>query len=84
MIVIVTKSNCPWCDKAKDLLADYEIFFSEVSVDYNDELRTILKAFGQTTVPQIFFGTTHIGGYTELATYLEQKGSGYGQLGLDL
>lgn len=83
MFVIVTKSNCTWCDKAKDLLADWEIFFSEISVDHNDELRTILKAFGQTTVPQIFFGTTHIGGYTELVTYLDQKEHDRGQLGLD-
>ena len=73
MHVIVTKSDCPWCDKAKDLLADYEIFFNEVSVDFNDELRTILKAFGQTTVPQIFFGHEHIGGYTELKQYLEKQ-----------
>ena len=67
---IYTQSRCGFCDAAKNLLEDSGIAFMEVSLDYDKEARTMLKDMGCKTVPQIFDGELHIGGYTELKEYL--------------
>ena len=68
---IYTQSRCGFCDAAKNLLEDSGIAFMEVSLDYDKEARTMLKDMGCKTVPQIFDGELHIGGYTELKEYLD-------------
>ena len=67
---VYTQSRCGFCDAAKNLLEDSGIAFMEVSLDYDKEARTMLKDMGCKTVPQIFNGELHIGGYTELREYL--------------
>ena len=69
---LYTQSRCGFCDAAKNLLEDSGIAFMEVSLDYDKEARTMLKDMGCKTVPQIFDGELHIGGYTELVDYLNQ------------
>jgi len=56
---------------AKNLLKEQKIDFIEVSLDHDQEARIMLKEMKCRTVPQIFNGELHIGGYTELKQYLD-------------
>ena len=65
-MAFATKQNL--CLKKKNIL------FNEISIDIDHEKRKemINRSKGKTSVPQIFFGNYHIGGYDELYK-LEQK-----------
>ena len=67
-ITIYTKSTCPYCHAAKDLLKKKKAPFMEVSVDGNRDLQAdmAVKANGRSTVPQIFIGAQHVGGCDDL------------------
>lgn len=69
--VIKSRPGCPWCDKARELL---ETTGEEVvEQKHETELERIaFKQIGFKTFPQIFHNGKHIGGYTELATYLSE------------
>ena len=67
---IYTQSRCGFCDAAKNLLDEHGIAFKEISIEHDQEARIMLKEMKCTTVPQIFDGELHIGGYTELRTFL--------------
>ena len=60
---------CAWCVRAKRLLAEHGYTdITEIDVDGWDTDRTRLEALtGQKTVPQIYIGETHVGGFPELA-----------------
>ena len=72
MYTIYTQSRCGFCDAAKNLLDEHGIAFIEISLEHDQEARIMLKEMKCRTVPQIFDGELHIGGYTELVDYLNQ------------
>ena len=67
-ILIYTGPSCNFCDAAKRLLERNKLKFSEVDVSSGENIRDemIKKSNGHRTIPQIFFGDHHVGGYTEL------------------
>ena len=67
-IIIYTGPYCNYCDAAKRLLARNNATFKEINIATQDGLRDemIKKSNGRRTVPQIFIGDQHIGGYEEL------------------
>jgi len=67
-IVIYTKSSCPYCHAAKDLLRAKGAKFEEISVDGDraGQAAMAVKAGGRSSVPQIFIGATHVGGCDDL------------------
>jgi glutaredoxin 3 len=67
-IVIYTKSSCPYCHAAKDLLRRKGASFEEISVDGDRAAQAAMaaKAAGRSTVPQIFIGGRPIGGCDDL------------------
>jgi len=73
--VIYTTIACGYCVRAKRLLKDKQVPFDEVDVSYDAQKRSAMmeKAGGRVTVPQIFVGDTHVGGYEELYD-LERSG----------
>tara|TARA_B100000780_G_scaffold7794_1_gene5721 strand:- start:140 stop:313 length:174 start_codon:yes stop_codon:yes gene_type:complete len=56
---------------AKNIMNEHNISFIEISLDHDYQARTMLKEMKCKTVPQIFNGELHIGGYTELKQYLD-------------
>jgi glutaredoxin 3 len=74
-VEIYTKMFCPYCVRAKQLLAAKGAAFEEHAIDGGGELRQqmIQRARGRTTVPQIFIGDHHVGGCDELML-LERQG----------
>jgi glutaredoxin 3 len=74
-VVIYTTMYCPYCERAKALLGAKNVAFREVAVDGDRALRQAMTelAGGWTSVPQIFFGTRHVGGCDDLVA-LEREG----------
>jgi glutaredoxin 3 len=74
-IVVYTTPFCGYCSAAKRLLSSKGAEFTEVDVMMNAERRAemIERSSGRRTVPQIFFGERHIGGYDDLSA-LESSG----------
>ncbi|WP_309893331.1 glutaredoxin 3 [Archangium sp.] len=68
-VKIYTTTYCGYCVRAKDLLTRKGVKYEEVDVTGNDDMRTKLVELsgGQRTVPQIFIGDDHVGGYSDLA-----------------
>ncbi|WP_243370442.1 glutaredoxin 3 [Microvirga solisilvae] len=67
-ITIYTKSWCPYCAAAKELLGNKGAAFTEIDIEKTPEARAemIQKAGGRTTVPQIFINDKHVGGCDDL------------------
>lgn len=67
-IEIYTKGYCPFCIRAKRLLDAKGVSYTDFEIDKHPELRDgmIERANGASTVPQIFIGTTHVGGCDDL------------------
>jgi len=70
---VYTKATCPYCVGAKDLLSVHDIDYAEIDISDNVVLKAemIKKSKGRKTVPQIFVGDTHIGGFDDLQTIVE-------------
>jgi len=73
-IVMYTRSWCPYCDRAKRLLAAKGQSWREIDVEASDAARDeMIAKSGRRTVPQIWIGDRHVGGFDELAA-LEDAG----------
>lgn len=73
-IVIYTWSTCPYCINAKRLLRENNMKYIEKEVVQNKKyLKEMKRKTGETSVPQIFIDGKHIGGFSQLQTYLENK-----------
>lgn len=73
-VEIYTTQWCPYCNAAKDLLDAKGVAYEEVDAeDPEARGRMIHRAHGRRTVPQIFVGETHVGGYDDMAA-LERRG----------
>ncbi|HVX92033.1 MAG TPA: glutaredoxin 3 [Xanthobacteraceae bacterium] len=74
-VEVYTTPYCPYCTAAKELLRRKGVPFSEINVagDRDRRAQMIERANGRMTVPQIFIGTVHVGGYDDLHA-LDQAG----------
>lgn len=69
-IIIYTTPVCPYCVRAKSLLKQKGVSdYQEIDVSADAAIRDAMveRAGGRRTVPQIFIGNTHVGGYDDLA-----------------
>ncbi len=67
-VTVYTTQVCPYCVRAKSLLAKRGIAFKEIDVSHDTAKRSwLVQATGQKTVPQIFIGDVSVGGSDELA-----------------
>ncbi|PKH83997.1 glutaredoxin 3 [Pseudomonas sp. Choline-02u-1] len=66
-VVVYSSDYCPYCSRAKHLLASKGVAFEEIKVDGKPQLRAeMTKKAGRTSVPQIWIGDKHIGGCDDL------------------
>ncbi len=74
-VKMYTTQVCPYCVRAKALLAQRGVSqIEEIRVDLDPAAREHMVALtGRRTVPQIFIGTTHVGGCDDLMA-LDQRG----------
>lgn len=63
-----TTRICPFCVMAKRLLQQKGVTYEEVRVDEDCGRRDeMMRISGRRTVPQIFVGETHVGGFDDLS-----------------
>ncbi|QHG65708.1 glutaredoxin 3 [Pseudomonas putida] len=73
-VTIYTTRHCPYCVSAKQLLSTKGVAPLEIDVEQSSAaLAEMLQRSGRRTVPQIFVGDLHIGGFDDLAI-LDHKG----------
>lgn len=74
-VKIYTTEICAYCDRAKALLKSKGAEFEEIDVSHDHEMRMKLVEMtgGRRTVPQIWIGSTYVGGYDDLAA-LDREG----------
>ena len=74
-VLIYTGHICNFCSAAKHLLSKKNIKYEEIDIGNDSKKRDemLRKSNGAKTVPQIFIGEKHVGGYVELKA-LENKG----------
>lgn len=67
-IVIYTTAVCPYCNSAKQLLAQKRLDYTEVRIDTDPAKRDkMIELTGRRTVPQIFINGKPIGGFDDLS-----------------
>ena len=67
-VTMYTTRFCPYCMAARRLLKGKGVQYDEIAVDGDRALRQKMEQIsGQRTVPQIWVGEKHVGGYTDLA-----------------
>jgi glutaredoxin 3 len=67
-VTIYTTAWCPYCHRAKALLAKKGAAFEEIDVSMDAKRRGEMEEkSGRHTVPQIWIGDTHVGGSDDLA-----------------
>ncbi|WP_281687057.1 glutaredoxin 3 [Pseudomonas citronellolis] len=73
-VLIYTTAWCPYCIRAKVLLDKKGVAYEEIGVDGKPDLRAEMsRKAGRTSVPQIWIGSTHVGGCDDLYA-LERAG----------
>jgi len=78
--VVYSKPMCSFCDKAKHLLKTLNIEFESIQVGSDISVQQLTEEFKANglpqprSVPQIILNGKYIGGYNELAKYVEETG----------
>lgn len=73
-ITLYSAGYCGFCRRAKALLSEKGVSWKEIEVDHDPALRLeMVERSGQRTVPQIWIGEQHIGGFDDLYA-LERSG----------
>ena len=66
-VVIYGNSSCAYCGAARMLLTRKGVAFEDIAVGNDPEkFEEMLARSGQRSVPQIFIGDTHVGGFDKL------------------
>jgi len=73
-VTMYTTRFCPYCIRARRMLHKKNVNFTDIAVDGTPDLRRqMMEKSGQHTVPQIWIGEKHVGGYDDMA-WLERQG----------
>ena len=75
-VKMYTTAVCPYCIRAKQILQSKGVTqIEEIRLDTNPEQRAhMMEITGRRTVPQIFIGSTHVGGCDDLMALDSQGG----------
>jgi glutaredoxin 3 len=66
-VTVYLSDWCPYCQRARGLLAQKNVDFSEINVEDDPKLRQeMIARSNRRTVPQIFIGDKHVGGCDDL------------------
>lgn len=74
-VLMYSTGVCPYCQRAEALLRSRGVAeIEKIRIDLEPERRDeMIQKTGRRTVPQIYIGDTHVGGYDDLAA-LDRKG----------
>jgi glutaredoxin 3 len=67
-VTLYGTNRCPFCIQAERLLQRKGVVPHKINIDNDDALEEeMVKRSGRRTVPQIFIGDLHVGGYDDLS-----------------
>ena len=73
-ILIYTADRCPYCVMAKRLLDKKQAIYTEINVDAKAGMREeMMQKTRRRTVPQIYIGDLHVGGFDDLYALEQAK-----------
>jgi glutaredoxin 3 len=73
-VTLYTTRYCPYCIRARNLLDSKGVAYRDIAVDNDPRLRReMMTRSGRGTVPQIWIGERHIGGFDDMYL-LERQG----------
>ncbi len=73
-VTLYTTRFCPYCIRARNLLDNKGVAYRDIAVDNDPQLRReMMIRSGRDTVPQIWIGERHIGGFDDMHL-LERQG----------
>lgn len=73
-ITIYSSAVCGFCVAAKNFLKNKGFDYTEVRIDLDPEQRRLMvERAGRTSVPQIFVGDVHVGGYDDMVA-MDRRG----------
>ncbi len=73
-VEVYSSGHCPYCVRAKELLEERGVAYTEIRIDLDAEKRQeMMDRSGKRTVPQIFINDQAVGGFDDLWA-LEQSG----------
>ena len=65
-VVLYATSWCPYCTRARALLTAKGVAFTEIDIEATPSARAEMQASsGRSSVPQIFVGERHLGGFDD-------------------
>lgn len=67
--VVLYRSGCDWCDKAKDLLERKGEEYFAYDLNSHSQIKSFVKSCGLSTVPQVYLNGKLIGGYDDLRLF---------------
>ena len=73
MFKVFTQEGCSYCELAKIILMENDISFEIINIKDNEQALAVLRLKNLRTVPQIWDGDLHIGGYEDLKKYLKKQ-----------
>ena len=73
MFKMFTQDGCSYCELAKIILMENDISFEIINIKDNAQALAVLRLKNLRTVPQIWDGDLHIGGYEDLKKYLKKQ-----------
>ena len=77
MFTMITKSDCEWCDKAKELIASKGEKVTAYDYKEHPTIVLLMKKSWLKTVPQIWaetpIGKEYIGGYEDLVDWFNER-----------
>ncbi|MDK2124905.1 glutaredoxin 3 [Parachitinimonas caeni] len=74
-VIMYTTNWCPYCQRAKQLLQSKGVTATEINIEADPAKRDeMMQRSGRRTVPQIFIGDHHVGGFDDLAALDRQGG----------
>jgi len=75
---MLSKDNCPWCDKAKQLLEEKGVPYRDFHYNEHPMIMLLMRKSSMTTVPQVWIDHPsgkpfYIGGYEDLVEWFEKQ-----------
>ncbi|MEM7053194.1 MAG: glutaredoxin 3 [Pseudomonadota bacterium] len=68
VILMYSRASCSYCVAARNLLKSKALDWSEISIDAEPHRRDeMIERSGRRTVPQVFIGEHHVGGFDDLS-----------------
>ncbi|MEM7206637.1 MAG: glutaredoxin 3 [Pseudomonadota bacterium] len=65
-VIMYESPACPYCRAARQLLDTKSVDYKAILVDSREVFEEMIERSGRKTVPQIFIGTAHVGGYDDI------------------